>query len=52
MLRYEADFILDMMTFKVLKNRWGNIACSPVEAAAWLAEFLGDPCARILLLVD
>lgn len=48
----EADFILDLVTFKVLKNRYGHCDLAPESAAAWLNEHLRDPDARILLLVD
>lgn len=52
-LMREADFILDLVTFKVMKNRYGlTSGMKPKEAAEWLTEYLRDPDARILLLTD
>ncbi len=48
----EADFVLDLTTFKILKHRWGGHSASPEQAAWWLTEYMKDPLARILLLVD
>lgn len=48
----EADFILDLVTFRVLKHRYGSYSVTPQEAANWLTEYLDNPYSRILLLID
>jgi len=52
MLHHEADFIFDMTTFKVLKNRHGTHELTPLEGCLLLGELLNDPHSRILLLTD
>jgi hypothetical protein len=51
-LMREADFILDLVTFKVMKNRYGHRDLTPQQAYEWLNEHLRDPDSRILLLTD
>ena len=47
----EADFILDLTTFKVLKHRYGGAYdVNPGQAAQWLSAYLEMPDVRILLL--
>lgn len=51
--KHEADFILDLTTFKVLKHRYGRDSVSPEEAYKWLTYYLEQPATmRILLLTD
>jgi len=51
-IHLEADFIFDMTTFKILKNRWGVCDMTPLEGYCLLAQILDDKHARILLLTD
>lgn len=52
-LMFEADFVLDLTTFRVLKHRLGDReGMTPLRAAEWLTEYLDDPLSRVLLLVD
>ena len=52
-LAYQADFIIDLTNFKVLKHRYGNADdLTPVEAAEWLTYYIEKPYTRVLLLTD
>jgi hypothetical protein len=52
-LVYQADFILDLTTFKALKHRCGGAEdLTPTEVAAWLTHYLDTPHSRVLLLTD
>ncbi len=51
-LAMEADFILDLTTFKVHKHRYGYGDLTPEKAAEWLTYYLNAPNSRVLLLTD
>lgn len=51
-LAYQADFILDLTTFKVVKHRYGDYMMTPKQAHDWLTYYLTQPNMRILLLTD
>lgn len=51
-LFFEAEFILDLVTFKVMKHRYDITDCTPQQAHAWLTEYLEAGDTKILLLVD
>lgn len=51
-LMHEADFVLDLLTFKVHKHRYGDRMMTPQQAHEWLTFYLEQPNMRILLLTD
>lgn len=52
-LAFQADFILDLTTFKASKHRYGSAGdLTPTEAAEWLTFYLDQPNMRVLLLTD
>ena len=51
-LLWGADFVFDLLTFKVVKNRFGNLDLTPMEGCLLLSDLLNDPHSRILLLTD
>ena len=50
-LMYMARFVLDLIMFRVLKNRYGHLDMTPEEAHTELAKCI-DRGDRVLLLVD
>ncbi len=49
----EADFVLDLTTFRVHKHRYGYTEkLTPSEAAEWLTYYLNTPNSHVLLLTD